>query len=342
MAKPKVILRADGNSSVGLGHIMRLKTFSGYINDIAEITFVTKCDNELILNELKSSGIEVLQIDYNIPFQNEILYLLNLKPDCVVFDGYDFKTEYQTELRKNNIKIVSLDDDFNCHYESDIVINHAPNINPDMYSKETYTKLLLGIDYLIINPVFFKCTGKNKNENSISVNFGGADPGNLTLKYLKCIYELNIFNEINIITGAANTHIKSIENFIESNDSGNVINFYNSISQDELSDIFCRSEYSLCPSSSVTYESLASKCIVFSGISADNQINIYKGLSDLNLIVKCGDFNSLKENDFSAIVRNTILNSEFKNQLIDNIFSIFTNNQADNYKLIFRELFGSQ
>jgi len=62
----------------------------------------------------------------------------------------------------------------------------------------------------------------------------------------------------------------------------------------------------------------------------------------LNLIVKCGDFNSLKENDFSAIVRNTILNSEFKNQLIDNIFSIFTNNQADNYKLIFRELFGSQ
>lgn len=333
-------MRADGDSSIGLGHIMRLRSLAIYLNNLAEIIFVTKCNNLPVIDSLLAENIIVISLESDISIQKEIDLIINLNPDCVILDGYEFVTYYQNVLKKNKLKIISIDDDFNSHYESDIVINHAPGVNPGKYSKEEYTKLLLGLDYLIINPIFLNCDLKNKIPLSISVNFGGADSGNLTLKYLKYLIESDVFKKINVITGSANVHSDSIKEYIINLNSETEINHFHSISQTELAELFCKSEFVLCPSSSVAYESLTSKCIVISGISADNQINIYKGLSDLNLIIKCGDFNSIPENEFKSIVKNSILNSEFKNQILDNILSKFTVNPVQNYRKLISEFLG--
>ena len=51
-----------------------------------------------------------------------------------MLDGYRFTLEYQKELKeKINIKLIYIDDFAGDQLYADIVINHAPYVNPKLY-----------------------------------------------------------------------------------------------------------------------------------------------------------------------------------------------------------------
>ena len=72
----------------------------------------------------------------------------------VVIDGYQFDTEYQQKVKKSGASLVCLDDLHNQHFVADIIINHAPGVDPGKYSAEPYTQYLLGPSYALLRPAF--------------------------------------------------------------------------------------------------------------------------------------------------------------------------------------------
>ena len=100
----------------------------------------------------------VFEIDDTISYKEEALRWVNALQgnEIVVLDGYNFDTVYQTEIKSKGCKLVCIDDIHAYHFVADVVINHAPDISREQYSCESYTKLYLGTEYLLLKKLF--CT----------------------------------------------------------------------------------------------------------------------------------------------------------------------------------------
>ncbi len=125
------------------------------VKDVFEIEF-------LFLNPVK----------HEFPFQfekmincetvsEEINYLSNKldhKQTALVLDGYRFDQNYQSALRDKlkDIIIVYIDDFAGEQMFANIVINHAPKVKPNQYIVNSSTKLLLGLNYLMLRQEFLK------------------------------------------------------------------------------------------------------------------------------------------------------------------------------------------
>ena len=143
MNKTKIFLRANGNNSIGLGHIMRLESIEMMLKNHFECIY--------ILREEDSEAISILETKtiIKIPIQNDLLEESNwIATNCltgkelIVLDGYNFNTEYQNILKANCLKMIFIDDIQNYHYAADLIINHSEGLTKENFSIESYSKLL--------------------------------------------------------------------------------------------------------------------------------------------------------------------------------------------------------
>ena len=74
--------------------------------------------------------------------------------EMVVLDNYFYTTDYQREIKARGCKLVCIDDMHDKHYVADAVINHAPGTHETQFSKEDYTKLYLGPEFLLMRKEF--------------------------------------------------------------------------------------------------------------------------------------------------------------------------------------------
>jgi hypothetical protein len=110
MNKTKIFLRANGNNSIGLGHIMRLESIEMMLKNHFECIY--------ILREEDSEAISILETKtiIKIPIQNDLLEESNwIATNCltgkelIVLDGYNFNTEYQNILKANCLKMIFIE-----------------------------------------------------------------------------------------------------------------------------------------------------------------------------------------------------------------------------------------
>lgn len=247
---------------------------------------------------LKKQILETCKTIIELPFiTNEAKYLAKFLTgsEIVVLDGYHFNTDYQRIIRESGCKVVSIDDIHTCHFVSDVVINHAPGVNPSNYSVESYTNIFLGLDYSLIRKPFLEAAKKERNISKIKnifICFGGADYNNITMKVLKSITKKKLpqIENINVVLGGANEFKKQTKEFVQT--VKNVtINTYEALSADQMTNLMQENHLAIVPASSILYEILAVKMPVISGFYVDNQINIYQGFNSLGVICGVGDFN---------------------------------------------------
>ena len=87
----------------------------------------------------------------------------------------------------NNIAagLVVIDDLNKGKYFADIILNHGPHAKNAKYKAPNKTKLLLGEQYTLLRPAFYKNAGKGKVRDQvkvITICFGGSDPKNFASK----------------------------------------------------------------------------------------------------------------------------------------------------------------
>ena len=284
MFKPRVVFRADGNSEIGLGHIVRCLALANMLKESFECIFIVRSSIGNSISILLESGFNFFVINDTITFDSEVVYLSNTiiqKGDIVVLDGYSFGLTYQSLLKRRYYKVVCIDDLHQEHFVADMIINHAGNVSEKDYSCELNTKLLLGYDYALLRREFLIPRKQKKTLAiyNIFICFGGADPINFTERVIDiCIKQGKI---VHAVLGHANTSKNTLLNKYSKNDQ---VNFYFDLDSSQMLNLMLKCDFAVAPTSSIGYEICAVGLVWFGGPYVDNQLDIFHGFLKRNCL----------------------------------------------------------
>ena len=313
--KRKILFRADGNASTGLGHLYRLFSLVEMIKLTHQFQFLTKQD----------STTKVIPTEYNhstipehITIEDEPLWLAhNFEPSqhLIIIDGYHFTKAYQSTLKKHGFNLIFVDDLARIKMVADVVINHSPYIRESDFDISVHTNLALGTKYALLRPAFLKAAqekSKFKCIHTAFVCFGGADPLDLSTKVIKALLSFNVIQKIHIVLGAAfssqELHKIQTENLEK-------IIFHRNLSESDLVNVMQSCNFGVVPASTILYELCCFKMPILSGFFVDNQELIYKGFLDESAIFKGGNFKNYDMEDFISILNTILHKQDFSKQI---------------------------
>jgi UDP-2,4-diacetamido-2,4,6-trideoxy-beta-L-altropyranose hydrolase len=268
--RPTVKIRTDASPQIGLGHLMRCIALANMLKEHFNITFFCREIPENLVNELAKSSFKLKNI------ANETIFFAHLKSrDIVVIDGYDFDTEYQKRIKKIGCKLVCIDDLHDKVFLADLIINHAPGVEPKEYQAQPYSQFALGLEYALLRPAFLK-QAKNKKIiekiETVLICFGGSDYKKLTESSISIVSTFSEFKKIIVITGPCYQYSDSLQELLSMD---NRIIHYHSVGEEEMTCLMVEADLAIVPASSILYEAMATGLIVITGMSTNNQKIIY-------------------------------------------------------------------
>jgi len=332
----KIIFRADGSSTTGLGHLYRLFSLVEIVKDTLDFVFLT---HETSTDSVIPKAYDKAIIPKEISTENEPEWLaanFSSKEYMIIADGYQFTSVYQKKIKQKGYSLIYIDDLAKEHMYADVVINHSPYIQEKHYIKEANTKLALGTKYALLRPLFLKEAKQNKKIKTIDsafVCFGGADPFNLTLKALEALLQIASFKKIHVVLGGAYKH-KAI--FDLEKEHANKIKIYKNLSEEHLLQTMQQCNFAIAPASTILYELSCVKMPILSGFYVDNQELIYKGFLNNEAIYKGGNMKDYQVSDFIKN-SNKILNEHNFNHQIEAQKRLFDDKIASRHLNIIKE-----
>lgn len=227
MAKNTLLIRADANTHIGTGHVMRcLALAQAWQDNGGTVTFLMVPGLPSLEQRILTEGMNVIPITEQ-PGSNDDAKITaeiakKIESSWVVVDGYQFGANYQKILKEHNCRILFIDDYGHAdHYYADIVLNQ--NIFADMSfykNYESYTRFLLGTKYALLRKEFLKWSGWHRDipevARKILVTLGGSDPDNVTLKVIEAVKTVGVSGiEVIVVVGGANPHFNLIRETVK-------------------------------------------------------------------------------------------------------------------------------
>ena len=290
--KPKIYIRADGNSEIGLGHVIRSLALAEMLKEEFSCTFATRFLTDYINSEAKKVCDEVVKLPESEEHFDAFLTLLS-GDEMVVLDNYFFDTNYQKAIKNKGCKLVCIDDIHEQHFVADVVVNHAPSALQSDYSVESYTKCLLGTKYALLRTPLLhlaKLPKQFSEAKKAFVCFGGSDYNNITQRVVEQLYAFESIDKIEVVMGSAYPYKAELQRLSEKHP--NKIVLYTNLNADELAGVLSQCHFAIVPCSSILWECMAAKLPVVTGYFADNQKAIANYFVDKNIGCVVGDFNT--------------------------------------------------
>lgn len=271
MSKRRVIFRADGNSSIGVGHISRCLALAEILRENFELSFAICEPESHILNSISSICDNIISLPgptQTSDFTSELIPHLK-KNEIVVLDGYQFTTDYEKKIKALAATVVTINDIPDRHFVADVVINFCGAISQNAFSKEYYTQLCLGLDYLFLRSPFLrvKAPGKNRSQR-ILLNMGGADPGNETLNILNFLLKIRFTWQIEVVVGQNYLFSEQLNATVASHTH---VSVKRGLTAQEMFDVMTECPVAILPPSTVALEFLSTGGLLFLKKTAENQ-----------------------------------------------------------------------
>lgn len=324
--KTKIYFRADGNSRIGLGHVMRSLALLNMLKSEFQCYFIIRrpiSRLKKIIQNICERVIEIPEFQYENLEAEYISKTFLEMGDIVVLDGYNFRTSYQQIIKKKGCKLVCIDDIYSYHFVADAIINHAGGIKESYYSKEAYTQMFLGLDYAILGEPFLKAA-KQRNLNgerrdNIFICLGGADPNNDTIEVLKKCEALISINKFFVVIGAAYQYKEELEFYLKNTRLN--IELLRSLSTMEMIFYMKRCGTAITPPSTIAYEYLSVGGNLYLKVIAENQVQINKYFLEEHLAFSFDQFPivDIERLDLARERQQQQLNGDSKKRLV-NIF----------------------
>lgn len=282
----RLLIRADADSKIGTGHVMRcLVLAQTWKEQGGEVLFLTNCQIPSLVERIK----EIAHYQFVFPKKSDIGQILaTLKQWQAAFcilDGYHFDSHYQYQLYQSEVKVLLLDDMAHCsHYYADIILNQNINADKYVYEGSAEQKILLGLEYALIRTEF-KRFNKYKNNvvekaRKLLITLGGSDPDNITLNILQGLIFLDQGWEVKIVVGAANKHLLSLENCVQSYPQFEVLTDVKN-----MAEVMNWADMAISASGSTVWELLALGVPSLLVVLAENQRHIAEELAQQNSVV---------------------------------------------------------
>ncbi len=286
--KSEVFIRTDANAQIGLGHFTRCLALAQMLHENFNVRFFMDSPSKDILRQLKEEGFACENI-------NDDKYFLQILTgqEIVVLDGYHFDTVYQKKVKSKGNILVCIDDLHDKHFMADIIINHAPGLTSSIYSKEYYTKLLLGPNYALLRKEFLTAASELHHIdqiNKVFVCFGGVDLRNLTLYILHLLKNVENISKINVVIGSVYGYEDQLKGYIKN--SKKDIKLFKDLNAKQMVECMLKSDLAIVPASGILFEVVTVKMPVISGYYTENQIDIYRGFLNNKVIKGLDKFKS--------------------------------------------------
>ena len=283
--KPKIYIRTDGDSDMGLGHVVRCIALAQMLQNAYSICFFCRHITNKLEEEISALGSKLYRIE------NEEEFTDNLSSgSIVVLDGYHFNSVYQQFLKDKGVILICIDDLHDKTFVTDLVINHTPGISPTDYQAAPYTYFALGPEYALLRSRFLKQASKKREITKIDtvlICFGGSDHKNLTLSTLQTVVGFKEFKKIILITGSAYLQLSTLLVEVEKYDH---VDHYHAIGEDDMLCLMQLADVAIVPASGLLLEAIACNLIIVSGIYIDNQKWLYEKYKSANTFIDGGSF----------------------------------------------------
>jgi UDP-2,4-diacetamido-2,4,6-trideoxy-beta-L-altropyranose hydrolase len=228
MGNKSLVIRADGNTDVGMGHIMRCLALAQAWQDRGgKAIFMTAEAPPALRGRLNTEGVEVICLSTTAGSTDDAVETAELartfNSDWVVVDGYHFSGEYQRRIKECGARLLCIDDFGHAeHYYADVVLNQNLQAHESMYSKkERWTQLLLGTQYTLLRREFLKWKGWKREIHNVAckvfVMLGGSDVDNVTLLVVQALQQMTVKGlQARVVVGYTNPHYEKLQLFLKS------------------------------------------------------------------------------------------------------------------------------
>lgn len=183
---PLLIIRADGGSHLGYGHIMRcLALAQGWQVRGGSCLFVLSSQHPGPESRLQQAGLAYRRLVSPPGSLTEALELQTLAlaqaPAWLVLDGYHFDHTYQQLLKDAGLRLLVIDDlAAVAYYSCDLILNQNLAAAESLYSaRSSATRLLLGPQYALLRREFWSWRQWRRSlperAKSLLLTLGGGD-----------------------------------------------------------------------------------------------------------------------------------------------------------------------
>ena len=328
--KKNCVIRVEGGNLIGFGHIRRCLALTESIDKHCNIFIAIKEITKSIKKEFLRHRVKFIFLtNKKMPAQQESKYILSIVPniDIIIFDGYQFNSNNKKIFKKNNIKVVTIDDEAKNYSFSHCVINHAPNILEKKFQNKNNIDFRLGTKYLMVQKCFIKnkrsINSYKKIKNNIFICLGSSSKAErLIINIIKNLLTFSNIKNIFLVYNKKNNFNKIP--IIKNNQ--NRLKIYSNLSADKMSCLMKKSKIGICSSSTVALECCSIKLPLIVGYLVKNQENIYDGLIKSKMAFGIEKFNNNNIKNINTYVsellnKNNVAINMIKNQNknIDNL-----------------------
>lgn len=307
-------IRADGNTQIGMGHVMRCLSIAEAAADLGERckpVFLAADDACRGMIEERGFRVVVLHTDYQDMMSelSQLEKMLLRERDLLLVDSYQADTAYFAAVSKLAVTVCL--EDMGTPYPVDLLINYnlyAPKLAAQYRIEEKPLNTLLGAEYVPLRHVFQADTAYTVRDRvtDVMITTGGSDPYFAAGAFLKaflaaecmfsCGHEKNPITW-HIVSGPFNAFAKELKEHFGGRD--NVV-IYEGLK--DLKALMKRCDVVLTATGSTVYEICALGVPMIAFYFAENQRQGAQELALLTDIVNAGCFgvNQKAVTDYAA------------------------------------------
>ena len=313
-----VLIRADANPNIGMGHIMRCLSIADAFRTAGQdVTFILADDLPKQIIEDHGFKTIILHSSYK-NLEAELLRWPACSPDYIIVDSYYVTGNYLVLLKKTIAKegkIVYIDDIASFPYPVDILINYNA-YGPWINYHELYDEVHLQEPQFILGPTFaplrtmFRGIGKKeqkKDVKNILISTGGSDPEHLALKIVQAKPEKFTYY---ILLGNMNPDKKEIKAIAQ--ECSNLVVLEN---VSDMKNLIFGMDIAVSAAGSTLYEICVCGVPLITYVLADNQIPGAAAFEKLGLAVNLGDIRNMSNPVESILSQIKVLAKDYSGRV---------------------------
>lgn len=182
---------ANGDSTIGWGHVCRCTALIGYLKAYFEITFVSNCNSQVLINEIIKGGASFVPVSFELEAslniaENHIASILD-ESEVIVLDGKAFTEAIRKRLKDAGKLLVVIADHFVDIAYCDILINYQTSATKKNFANGLTR--LFGLEYALVNNAFEELKDADAKKSGVIINFGGADKDRLAVSLSEALAE---------------------------------------------------------------------------------------------------------------------------------------------------------
>jgi UDP-2,4-diacetamido-2,4,6-trideoxy-beta-L-altropyranose hydrolase len=296
----RIAFRADASFEIGTGHLVRCLTLADELRARgAEVSFVLRDPDSFAARSISERGFRAHVLpgpaaDGAQDAEQTLCVLRQEKDsrDWMVMDHYGLGAQWESRIREAASRVLAIDDLADRRHDCDVLLDQ--NFRPDagtVYRERLAprARLLAGPRYALLRPEYRSEARRERERDGtvrrVLISYGGADPGNETMKALAAIAGLArpAGVQIDVAVGQAYPHRAALRPALE-----RMRNVTLHEGLPHLADVMGAADLALGAGGTTTWERLCLGLPCLITTTAENQVPVTRSLAQAGYVSYLG------------------------------------------------------